>query len=70
MFNQQFKHLLFEFYRRFILQKYPDLGVSGKSDSNPQGSVRVLTSVPGLLALPVTLHSHKEVQDQSKPGLN
>lgn len=35
MFNQQFKHLLFEFYRRFILQKYPDLGVSGKSDSNP-----------------------------------
>lgn len=35
MFNQQFKHLLFELNRRFILQKYRDLGVSGKSDSNP-----------------------------------
>lgn len=35
MFNQQFKHLLFELNRRFILQKYYDLGVSGKSDSIP-----------------------------------
>lgn len=49
MFNQQFKHLLFEFYRRFILQKYLYLGVSGKSDSNPPpplGKITVpLTSI-------------------------
>lgn len=48
MFNQQFKHLLFELNRRFILQKYRDLGVSGKSDSNPPplGKITVpLTSI-------------------------
>lgn len=50
MFNQQFKHILFELNSRFILQKYRDLGVSEKSHSNtffsPLGNITVpLTSI-------------------------